>query len=178
MMQESLQLNDPVYWRISAKWASHIIDCTLNGIQTGCGGRCCRTKTFWPPSATDGDACGNLGPDGCVLGDDRPVTCLLYPFRLVNGTLVLHGKTLIPKSGNCAPCHHKGTQTIAEALHGSFTTLFGAEQADRIVADVLAGRDPIVEVPPDTLRALEAERAWEAANRLPPGRSVMITHTP
>ena len=159
-----------VTWRVSAAWASKEIDCTLKGILEACGAACCKGETYWPARASGTGVCANLGLRGCTLGDGKPVTCLLYPFRLVGSNLVLHGRTLIPKSGYCSPCHRRGGRSIAENNRRNFALLFGEEVADEIVRNTLADRDTTVEVPAWVLDALEKERAWEASNTTPPGR--------
>lgn len=161
----------PTTWKISAAWASKEIDCTLRGITEACGAACCKGTKYWPPRASGTGVCANLSPTGCVLGNDKPVTCLLYPFRVVNGNLVLHGRTLIPKSGYCFPCYRRGGRSIAENNRANFALLFGQEKADEIVRNTLIGLDTVVEVPGWVLKALEKEKEWEAANVVPPGRS-------
>ncbi len=168
----------PVVWRISAKWAGKIIDCTPHGIASACGAKCCKGTAYWPPKASTTGACENLGPEGCILGADKPVTCLLYPFRLLNGALVLHGRTLIPKSGYCAPCYKQGTQTIAEANRANFAILFGEAVADEIVRNTLAETDTRITVPPWVSLSLAAEERWESANATPPGRAGMHEDPP
>lgn len=161
-------------WTLSAKWAAKEIDCTLHGILKKCGGACCKTPFFWPPKASGG-VCGNLGPDGCKLGDDKPVTCLLYPFRVADGRLGLYGRALIT---TCKPCYRSGGQSIAEALRGNFAILFGDAEADRIAAAARDGRDIEIAVPDWVIESLAAEAKWEAASALPPGRAEMAAGDP
>lgn len=168
----------PTIWRLSAKWAAKEIDCTLHGILNHCGAACCKGFTYWPPKASGTGVCANLGPEGCRLGPGKPVTCLLYPFRLIGNRLVLHGRTLIPKSGYCAPCYRRGGRTIAENNRDNFAILFGADQADLIVSNTKAGRDTLITVPDEILAALEAERRWEGANLVPISRQGMLDNAP
>ena len=179
-MTASLPLFDRnvTVWTLSWKWASKEIDCTLDGILNHCGGACCNGKAYWPPKASATGACANLGAAGCVLGNDRPVTCLLYPFRLIGDRLVLHGRTLIPKSGYCSPCYKRGGRTIAENNHGNFAILFGAAVADEIVANTKAQRNTAIKVPQEVLDALAAEDPWEAANAVPLTRQEMVGRAP
>lgn len=178
MCSPALFPDRPVVWKISAAWSSKIIDCTPRGIATACGAKCCQGNTYWPPKASGTGQCANLSADGCNLRADRPVTCLLYPLRLVGNSLVLHGRTLIPKSGYCAPCYKQGTQTIAEALRSSFEILFGVPGADTIIRNTLQGIDSYVAVPDWVLKSLADEQRWEKANATPPGRSHMHEEVP
>jgi hypothetical protein len=159
-----------VTWRISAAWAQRPHDCTASGIAARCHGGCCTagpSGLLWPGRAGEGGRCVWLGPAGCSLSaGDRPVGCLLYPFRLnANGTLVLHHATTRPSS-ICRGNHGLGPPAI-DALRGSLVELLGAEQYARARAEVMAGRDALVEPPPEVLAALAQERSWEAEN-LPP----------
>lgn len=156
-------------WKVSAVCAVKHLDCTVRGITRdgGCGGACCRTMGFWPPKAgSNRVACDHLGPDGCRLGDSRPVTCLLYPFHLSRtGTLVLShtGYTL---GNTCGPCRGLGPRVI-DALFENFVTLFGIVEASRIRDEVTAGQDAMVDVPAGIQAAIEEERVWEAENTVP-----------
>ena len=157
-----------VRWKVSAKWLSRRHDCTLFGITTRCHGGCCKGSTFWPPRAypptEDGKVyCGNLDlATGCRLTRaDRPVTCLLYPLTVnKRGTLVLSNRTVF-KTSVCAGNHGAGPPLI-EAMRVPLVELFGADQYERMHADVLAGRDSYVEVPLAVAAALDYEHELAA----------------
>jgi hypothetical protein len=144
-------------WVLSAKWAQHSIDCTVSGIVTKCHGPCCR-RPYWPASGTDGDDCKYLGGRGCTLPwEDRPVTCLLYPFTVRNNKVVLHGRALIAP---CKPC--KGTgPPIIESLRKSFTILFGEVIYANMVRYTKEGRDTHFKVPDWVWERHEKEQAWK-----------------
>jgi hypothetical protein len=157
-------------WRVSAAWTRRAHDCTLAGIEARCGGGCCHGPTYWPAVSEAGRAggpCANLGPNGCSWpGEDRPVTCLLYPLRLNRaGMLVLHHRTTTAGSV-CKGNHGQGPRLI-EAMAYSLTSLFGEEQYQRVLAQVLAGEDSYFEVPEEVLQAMELELAQEAVQEPP-----------
>lgn len=168
----------PVRWRVSAAWSRRAHECTLAGIKARCGGGCCYGPSYWParsyPAGAAGGPCGHLGPNGCDLsGDDRPVTCLLYPLRLNKaGMLVLHHRTTTATSV-CKGNHGQGPALI-EAMAYSLTSLFGAVQYERVRAAVMAGADSYFDVPPEVLRSYELELAQEAANEQPIPRTLQV----
>jgi hypothetical protein len=167
-------------WILSAKWAAKEIDCTVHGILRpgGCGAACCRGFAFWPPRSSGTGACGNLGPDGCRLGADKPVTCLLYPFRPPEPpkrTLGLHGRALV---GTCRACYRRGGQSILAANRANFELLFGHEAVAAMLESIAAGRDFEFEPPAWVLSALAAEAPWAVANARPPGRAAMAAGPP
>jgi hypothetical protein len=157
-------------WKMSAACAIKHLDCTFHGITRvgGCGGACCKKMSFWPPKAGDDPAqCDRLGPEGCTLGDDRPLTCHLYPFRLnKNNTLVLHHTGFYLKHSTCDPCRGKGPRVI-DAIFQSLVSIFGVFEAARIRDEVDAGRDPIIDVPQGIVDAMAEEDQWEADNTVP-----------
>jgi hypothetical protein len=61
---------------------------------------------------------------------------------------------------------------LIDALRDHFTALFGAEQYTRLRADVVAGRDGVLEVPEDVYAAYQAECAEEATMSSFPPRSL------
>jgi hypothetical protein len=163
---------EPTQWRVSAAWATKPYECTLRGIMTRCGGHCCHSKVFWPPTSGNQGGPGGchwLGAEGCLLGPDkRPVTCLIYPLKLNKaGTLVIHHKAVVNKtlcSGNYgAP----DAPMLIDAIAEHMVALFGQQQYDRVRADVVAGRDSYFDVPPHVLAAYEQEERWAAANEIP-----------
>lgn len=164
--------------KVSAAWLSRKHDCTLAGIHARCNGGCCYGNAFWPGKSgaremPDGRrACDHLGPAGCVLPPaDKPVTCLLYPLMINNhGTVVLHHRATFG-TGVCKGNHGNGPPVV-DALRDNLTELFGAEQYARVRADVLAGRDSWLDVPPAVAAARAREVIEEAENRVPTRRSL------
>ena len=114
-------------FRVTASTLDRRLDCTAEGIRSGCGGKCCRTRAFWPPNAdpqADGCSCHYLGPDGCSLaGPDRPVKCLLYPLLSKPGVHTL-GVYFRAKSVTCGPCYGRGP-TLAEVVPVSSSSSSG-----------------------------------------------------
>ena len=159
--------------RISAKWAAHHIDCTVEGITRagGCAARCCYGPTYWPgrSGGRADNACAHLGPAGCTLGPaDKPVTCHLYPFMLnESGTLVVHHRASV---ACCKPNVGRGPMIIEAAAPG-FVALVGQDETDRIIESVRAGVDPVVTLPADVVAALEREAGWAEDNTIPVPRS-------
>lgn len=164
----------PHVWRLSGAWARKRHDCTLAGIIGVCGAACCYAGpggTRWPARAygPGNQRCGWLGDQGCTLGDARPVTCLLYPFKVnAAGTIVLHHRT-VGETSCCAGNHGQGPMLI-DAMRGSFTVLFGALAYDRARAAILAGRDAVIPVPDAVWDAYAREAGQEAANSPPVAR--------
>jgi hypothetical protein len=154
-------------WRVSAAWATKLHDCTLAGIHARCGGHCCYGP-YWPASSYTTDPagpCGNLGPSGCTLtADVKPVTCHLYPLRLVNGTLGLHFHATRPAC--CRGNYGRGPMLI-DALRQSLVALFGEAAVDRVRADVVAGRDGWFDVPPDVAARMAREQDLATRNERP-----------
>jgi hypothetical protein len=162
------------FWHISAAAATKKIDCTLHGITSECGAACCKGLVFWPPKATGTGVCAHLGPAGCMLGADRPISCLLYPFRLVGKNLVLH----VHANVYCQGCYKAGDKMIVENNRPAFALLFGEEQADIIIQNARAGHGTTVGVKQEVLDALKAEQRWEAANAVPLTRQGMLENEP
>jgi Fe-S-cluster containining protein len=159
---------------VSAKWAVQVIDCTLEGIIKRCHGTCCSSKSFWPPKASGG-TCKNLGPQGCVLGDEKPIECLLYPFRIQGDKLNVHGRALI---SHCRPNHKVGGQSIAEANRANLALVFGEAQADAIVRAAKDGQNIKIDLPQWVADALAVEARWEEANAIPLARAAMAAQSP
>jgi hypothetical protein len=172
MIDDPTLFPSPTRWRVSRELsAPH--ECTLEGILARCGGSCCKSAVFWPSRTFETNICGNLGPEGCRLAPtDKPITCLLYPIRLVRGEmLLLHHRARFGK-GICKGNHGQGPPLI-DALRGNLVTLFGEEQVDRVRADVMAGRQSWVEPSDDLVRQLAAEEQAEEANEHPTLRSLL-----
>lgn len=163
--------SEPARWRVSWRWATKRHECTLAGVLKRCGGRCCKSPSFWPPTSggREDHGCFWLGPQGCTLSpEDKPVVCHLYPLKVnKSGTLILHRAAALAL---CLGNHGQGPM-ILDALRPSLELLFGAEQFERVRADVLAERDSWFDVPPAVLAAAEREEAWAAANTIPRPRS-------
>ena len=183
-------LFDSKIWKVSAKWATRRHECNLAGITNRCGGMCCSSPAFWPPRAFSdrdatgygdivrngvglkktGFACGHLTAAGCAFtANERPVTCLLYPFVLnKSGTLVCHNRITTEK-GICKGNHNNGPMII-DVVRGNLVALFGEQQVDRVRAAVVGGRDGYLVVSEDILRQYEKEREWEEENVKPVSR--------
>jgi hypothetical protein len=169
-------LKPVTYWKISAKWASKRLNCTPQGIlrDGGCGGHCCKMKSFWPPSSNKKNpaaGCPKLGPNGCTFTpEQKPVTCHIYPMKLnKNNTLVLHHR--ITQGVVCENCwlDAKGPMLV-EAMRPNWVALFGEGEADRIIKFVRAGMDVLVPVPKKILKAYEREEQWYKSNSIPKAR--------
>lgn len=157
-------------WKLSRKWAQRKVACAMPYILRTCGGQCCRTRAFWPPSSGDENGCSMLGPRGCTLGADRPVVCQVYPLKLnKNGTLVGYHRA---KSVSCGKAWGLPEgPTLFEAMRPNFVNLFGAAQVRAAEAAMAAGKDPVFYVPPRIAAAYEKEKREEAANAPPTGIS-------
>ena len=56
-------------------------------IPSGTDGKPLFTLNF---AETSGDIpCPHLGKNGCILGDEKPLDCKLWPFRKMNGNLAI-----------------------------------------------------------------------------------------
>ena len=155
----------PRAWRLRPGTGLGRYECTLKGIQTRCGGACCR-KGWWPPKPNG--ACVHLGETGCTLGDARPVRCHLYPLQVnEHGTLVAHAMTRFPAAMCQGNRNAPDGPYLIDALRPGLVALFGQREVDRAREDLLAGRDHVFQVPDWVLAALEQEAAWEVAG-VPP----------
>ncbi len=149
-------------WSLNAASARRHLDCSLDGIRRGCGGRCCWSQggVYWPAnsSGTDDGCCPHLGPVGCRLGDSRPVTCHLYPFKLSpTNTLHVHIGALL------FGCCHKNTRskrTAWDSIWPSFVLLFGERQVERADRQIEAGIDPFFQVPDRIAERYFLEAEW------------------
>ncbi len=155
----------PSRWKLLPGTGLLPYECTLKGIQSTCGGACCRTG-WWPPKP-DG-ACVHLTPTGCGMDDERPVACHLYPLQVnANGTLVLHGLTRWKHTMCKTNRGAEGAPPLIDALRPGLVALFGAREWGAAKDDLLAGRAHWFDVPAWVLAAIEQEARWEAAG-LPP----------
>jgi len=179
--------NEIRVWKVSAAWARRRHECNLEGITKRCGGMCCSSPSFWPPRAFQepevvnygrvvgngvglkrlGQSCGFLSDRGCTLDSSRrPVTCLLYPFTLNSrDTLVGHNR-ITTRRGICKGNHNNGPMII-DVIRDNLIALFGAEQVDRVRADIVEGRDSYFEVPESVHRQLMQEKEWDEENVRP-----------
>jgi len=165
-------------WKLSSKWASHHLDCTLQGITRpgGCHAGCCTAASgnFWParanPVPRPDQGCFYLGSAGCTLSlEDRPVTCLLYPLMINhNGTIIFHQRALFPHMP-CGPNNGRGPMVI-EALAVPLSSLLGREVYHSMLMAVQRGEDIVIDVPPEIAEILDIEHREAEQNLLPPLR--------
>jgi len=158
-------------WKFSSKWSMSLIDCTKDGIISGCYGKCCTGATFWPSRLYDDKKCGFLTDKGCILkDDDKPVFCLLFPLmKNKNNTLNLYfrAKTSCCKSNVRAD----NSTTIIECLKDNIKTLLGEGNANYILNCVSMGMDPVVKVPKHIVDSLDREYEWENTDAKPMSRT-------
>jgi hypothetical protein len=119
-------------------------------------------------------ACGYLGTAGCTLDfANRPVTCLLYPFKLnKNNKLVCHN-WITKEKGVCKGNHNHGPMII-DVIKGNLQALFGLDQYTRVRADVISGKDSYFVVSDSILEAYKQELFWEERNEQPIPRRLYI----
>ncbi|MCL1881473.1 MAG: hypothetical protein FWF76_04780 [Oscillospiraceae bacterium] len=69
-----------------------------------------------PPTATsDGcNVCRHLGENGCQLGENKPLACHMYPFRLMRLGSESDGKLAIAVSTFCKPVAKLSLLTLCE----------------------------------------------------------------
>jgi hypothetical protein len=153
--------------RVGLKSLAGRHDCTTSGIAERCHGGCCRNPTYWPvridPSP---NGCAALGPDGCRLGDGRPVTCHLYPLH-GDTTLTLHFRTRL-KTSCCAGNAGEGPP-LHEALRTSLEALLEDGEYQRIADACASGTEGAMDVRarPGVAERLAEDHAAEAEGRWP-----------
>lgn len=158
------------HWKLSAKWFSNCIDCTPHGIVNRCHGVCC-TKKFWPGKAQPQESgyCYYHNPNkGCSLEmQERPITCLLYPF-VVNkhDTIVRHFRAGV-KGVSCYPNIDETNTPLHTLFKPTFNYLFGKAYN---ISKLSEGLDLIIVVPKWLEQALSNEYIMEKTNTLPPPR--------
>lgn len=152
---------------------------------------CCSSPAFWPPKAFSnpdakdygdivingmgklkvGFSCGYLTQFGCKFSpEEKPVTCLLYPFVLnKHGTLVCHNR-ITTGHGICKGNHNNGP-IIIDVVRDNLIALFGEAQVDRVREDVVAGRDGFFIVPDHVIRQYNQENDWARDNVKPVART-------
>lgn len=158
-----------ILWTVNAASARLHLDCSLEAIRRGCGGRCCWSQggVYWPPSScgTATGACPHLGPTGCRLGDSRPVTCHLYPFKLSpTNTLHVHVEALL---FGCCHKNRRTRRTAWESIRPSFVLLFGAQQVERANRWIESGVDARIHVPSRVAERYFLEAEWSKLRLVP-----------
>lgn len=180
-------------WTVSAAWLNRRHDCTMHGITTRCGARCCSTKSYWPPSAYTADnrargaqdrwvangvalrnelyACGNLGPLGCTLQPkDKPITCLLHPLKLNASYKVVSSNWVTLQKGVCRGNHGNGPP-LYESLASNLINLFGMDDYMRARTDLRNGRDSYFIITPRLQYEYGVEKKLEGNNAKPKPRT-------
>lgn len=149
----------------SSKWLLNRVNCTLDGIRTGCHGACCSVTSFWPPSTGKG-SCPHLAEDGCEFGEAKPLTCHLYPMKQnKGGTVVLHRGAV---TGAICKGNAGTGPTVLEAIWESLVLLLGSRQADSLRAQVEAGDNPaVVNVSQAFIERLNLEHEWAESGAVP-----------
>lgn len=156
-------------WSISAAWGQKHLDCgTQEGIKR-CKGACCSYDKFWPPRVGE-ENCKFITPKGCSLDmNNRPVTCLLYPFRLnKSNKLVLHIRITL-KFWMCNVNYGKGPMVVV-GMQNCFNALFGEKTTDCITTFVKDGRGLTFRVPENVVLAYYDEKDKEKACQQPSSR--------
>jgi len=139
--------DEKIYWKISAKWANKIITCTKDGIINFCHGQCCKYKTYFPKNYPDDTSCSALTELGCSFSlDERPVSCVLFPFTLQKNNLLGMQFRIIYNPHRCGPCIGKGDKTILENLSNQWKILFGDETVEKMIRTTKIGKDFVFRV--------------------------------
>lgn len=152
--------------RVSLGWLRARHECNAAGIEARCHAGCCYGKR-WPPEIDpqEGGACAALGPTGCTLGSDRPVTCHLYPLRHVpaSDSIVRHFRAGVATSvckGNAGV-----GPPLVEVLEANLRFVFGDDEYERLRYAVLettaVGSLPF-RLAPGVRERLDADHAAEA----------------
>jgi hypothetical protein len=150
-------------FRVSSAWLSHPFQCDVEHIIECCKGVCCTGSVFWPSNAyPELGHCGHLGEAGCVLTlEERPITCTIFPiYPNAHNTLVMFQRSMFQK-GMCKGAFNKGSKSLIETQKDGLIRIFGEDQYNRVLTDVLAGRDSYFNVPPDMWEAFQAEAEAE-----------------
>lgn len=143
-------------WKVSCAWLTKHFNCTPEHITdpNGCGGKCCRNPSLWPPKAFPGNVCGYLSDTGCILAlRNRPITCILFPivplktapFDPDNNTLVMYQRAIFPTS-MCKGAYKNGPMVI-DMCRRELILIFGEAEYNRVRADLVAGRDSYLDMP-------------------------------
>ena len=142
-------MNNVLY--ISAKWANKVHACGQHF--EICGGACCQALAPVKP-------CAKLTATGCKFGfRDRPIVCLIYPFRVnKNSKLVLHNKATF-KKGTCKGLYGMGVTPVILTIKEHLKAAFGAAQFRRVFDSICLGKDSFFLVENEVIRAYEIEEA-------------------
>jgi len=160
-----------VKWKVSAKWALKVINCTYEGIINNCKGKCYCTPSFWPCNAEGKTVCYYLGKTGCTLSNkDKPVTCLLFPLTVVRNTLVLYWRAPQPHSC-CYPNYGKGSLSVVKSIKPCLEELFGVDLVLGIIKSVEQGIDFEFIVPKEVELLLKYEHKLNIEHKRPFPRS-------
>jgi hypothetical protein len=155
----NLNLINPV-WKFSAKWLLKKLNCNIDI----CHGKCCTGAIFWPSKTSKRPdfLCEHLGDNGCnLLMSQRPITCLLYPLIVRNGTVVLHFRC----NSYCKKNYGQG-ESIIDSLKSCFITLFGDEEYKKLKCSVDKGIDYFMDIENIVVRYQEEKKL--ELNNLPP----------
>lgn len=161
-----LEFDQPVQWKVSSAWLTKRFNCTLEHIldPNGCGGRCCKNPSLWPPKAFPGNICGWLGEAGCTLPmEQRPITCILFPvipmktspFDPVNNTLVIYQRAIFPTS-MCKGAYKNGPMVI-DMVQKELIMIFGSDEYDKVRKEIVAGHDTYIEMKPHIIREFQRD---------------------
>jgi len=83
-------------------------------------------------------ACGRLTKDGCEFSrEDMPITCLLHPMTLNKSNKLICPNWVTTKHGICKGAFDAGDTPLIKVLRPSFVVLFGEEQYEQAVVDIL-----------------------------------------
>ncbi len=161
---------DVTLWKVSSKWVNRCFNCTLEGIKTICGGKCCHSQSYYPPRAGKNGMCDFLDMEkGCLFSmEDKPIICMIYPFILnENNTLVIHHRSM---NLHCKENYGSGPRFI-EALRGGLEATFGKPLVDYISEATELGIDPYFEVDKNILETVRREEEWAEVSVNPQPRT-------
>lgn len=150
---------DVTLWKVSSRWVNRSFNCTLEGIKTICGGKCCHSQSYYPPRAGKHGMCDFLDLEtGCLFSmEDKPIICMIYPFILnENNTLVIHHRSM---NLHCKGNYGSGPRFM-ESLRGGLETTFGKIIVDYLMEATELGIDPIFEVDRNILETVKREEKW------------------
>lgn len=159
--------------KASAAWLSKELMCSAEGIKL-CGGRCCKTKGFYPPKCSPKFVCPHLTDTGCKFTkEDKPIKCLLYPLvfqKRPDGSLALNLHHRAPCT-ICKECYKKGGQSILRQQEANLKEIFGAEIVDGMIKAIESGQDYTFDLPEQVEKQLRFEEQEELENIEPRPRS-------
>lgn len=131
---------------IQKKWADKLVNCTLHGVLNECGG-CCHGKPKWTANNVypmisfpreENQLYGKCGHfiegEGCKWTiDERHTLCLLYPWYVKDGELVIWWRAL---GDSCRSAYKTQGTSIFVHFKDTWVSLFGQEQYDRVYDDL------------------------------------------